>query len=74
MQSRNGTYVNGRQIRSGAVNSKTRTASRSATWSLVFNDDPAAKQGSSGRGTVSILETTALMFDDEGGEGAIPRS
>ena len=64
MQSRNGTYVNGRQIRERRLlNNHDRITLCDVV--MIFNDDSGDEKPASGRGTVSILETTALMVDDE---------
>src|SRR5271157_4592959 len=60
MQSRNGTYVNGRQIRERyQLNDEDRITLCDVV--MVFHDVPASKKTASSRATVSILETTALM-------------
>src|SRR5271165_4730278 len=60
MQSRNGTYVNGRQIRERhLLNDQDRITLCDVV--MVFHDVPASKKTASSRATVSILETTALM-------------
>ncbi len=69
MQSRNGTYVNGRQIRQPQVlNDQDRITLCDVV--LVFSDDPADKQATVSRSTVAGPQATAVMIDDEPvGEG-----
>ncbi len=65
--SRNGTYINGRQIRERCLlNDQDRITLCDVV--MVFSDDTASKQAVSSRRTVSILDTTAMMVDDEPGE------
>ncbi len=65
MQSRNGTYVNGRQIRQPCqLDDQDRITLCDVV--MVFHDDRANVQADSGRGTVSIFETTTLMVEEEG--------
>ncbi len=71
MKSRNGTYVNGQQIRERHLLSDQDRIMLSDVV-MVFHDDTANKKvtggapGTPGRGA-SRLETTALMVDDEYG-------
>jgi phosphoserine phosphatase RsbU/P len=68
MQSRNGTYINGRQIRERhQLNDQDRITLCDVV--MVFHDD-ATNQKTASRGTVSIFETTALMVDDEPDENS----
>ena len=62
MQSRNGTYVNGRQIRDRCqLNDQDRITLCDVV--LVFHDDPRVLPGS----TIATVEGDALMVDDDGG-------
>jgi phosphoserine phosphatase RsbU/P len=62
MQSRNGTYVNGRQIRDRhLLNDQDRITLCDVV--MIFHDDAVKKDSS--RATVSIFDTAALMVDDE---------
>ncbi|MGO9113446.1 MAG: SpoIIE family protein phosphatase [Thermoguttaceae bacterium] len=64
MQSRNGTYINGRQIGERyLLNDQDRIMLCDVV--MVFNGGPANTKPASNRATVSILETRALMVDDE---------
>jgi len=66
MQSRNGTYVNGRQIRERhLLNDQDRITLCDVV--MVF-DDVATNKTIKGGGTIGSLEHAALMVDDEAGE------
>ena len=63
MQSRNGTYINGKQIRDRYELSDDDRITLCDVV-MLFRDEKK-KQVSPNRGTVSITDTTALLIDDE---------
>src|SRR5208283_4891299 len=66
MQSRNGTYVNGRQIRERyLLNDQDRITLCDVV--MLFNDDTAERQAATNRATATIFDTAALMVDDDSG-------
>jgi len=68
LQSRNGTYINGSQIRERhLLNDRDRITLCDVV--MVFNDDPANNKTVGSRGTVPLLETTAMMVDDDESDG-----
>src|SRR5208337_1939169 len=67
MQSRNGTYVNGRQIREQhLLNDQDRITICDVV--MLFDDDTASEKAARSRGALGNLEHAALIFDDEAGD------
>jgi len=67
MQSRNGTYVNGRQIRERhLLNDQDRITLCDVV--MVFDDDIVNKKAAKNRDAIGGLEHAALMVDDEAGD------
>ncbi|MEI8373003.1 MAG: SpoIIE family protein phosphatase [Planctomycetota bacterium] len=68
LDSRNGTYINGSQIHERCLlNDQDRITLCDVV--MVFSDDTVNLQAVSSRKTASLLETTAMMVDDEPSEG-----